>query len=173
MSGIIGISPNTKSGVIGRSPIGQTCRMYVTSAIASADVGYFTDWTLDYNQDATIFTPVVAGSPQGLMCNVSGMYLFVRSFYHTSQGDTGYVQNYLSKNATNTINNSYQIYTNYHAGSYWTKDIWPYTMTVAAGEVMGLYYNVQNNYIGINGGINSTWIMGTFLGEVPGAVTIT
>ena len=173
MSGIVNISPDMKSGTVGKSPIGQSCKMHLTSAISGATSGYITDWSTDYNQSPEIFTPIVAGSPQGMQCNVSGMYMFVRSFYHTSNTQTGYIQNYLSKQVSSAINKSYKIYTMHHTGGIWAKGVWNYTLAIGAGDIIGQYYNVQAGNIDINSGNNGTWNLGTFLGPIASAVTDT
>jgi hypothetical protein len=174
MSGIIGVSPNMKSGVIGfplLGVIGDTASAWLTSSIAaSAGETYVNDWSQEFNQNTNIFEVVTSGSPQGIKVLVAGTYACSWSIYTYGSGISSgsYESQYLTLNAASKVAETYIIdgrELSMHSDKYDKKSNC-HILELAVNSVIGVVIAIPSASHTISGGSHSgTFLVMSYLSE--------
>ena len=148
MSGIIGISPNMKSGVVGiprLGAIGDSASIYLTTALNNQTTGtYLTGFTAAYNRNTTIFET----QANGIKVLVSGTYLINWTIFSYSTNADGYSQEYLTTGGDTKITETYVLYVRSEDGDVqrYSKFGNAHILPIAANTVVGMFV-----YVGYTG----------------------
>jgi hypothetical protein len=150
---------------------GNSCRMYLTNTIASITGNqYCADhaMSLDYNDDATLYSPQTSAGKSGIKILVAGTYLFTWSMYTEGLSDSnGYVQQYLSEVSSSnvTISRTYYIFGHdgVGTGGDWHKPLQASTLQIAANQIINTFWNRSSGSMTCSGGDSSTFLVATYL----------
>jgi hypothetical protein len=171
LGGVMPVGVTGGSGLTDHGLIGASCRIYLTSsATGLSGEQYLSDraWTLHYNDDANLYTPLLSASDSGIKILVAGTYLFHWSVYNDGLNtDSTYIQQFLAYvEGTNvTIPESYVIQgsANFGSGSDWFKPSNSAIVEISANQIISSYFNVQSGTVAVNNGINATFITACYL----------
>jgi hypothetical protein len=152
--------------------IGQSCRMYLTSSLASLSSGakHIADYamTTDYNEDTSLFTPQTSATKSGIKILVAGKYLFTwKMYFEAGSSANGYQTEYLSEvsSGNGLLDKTYHIVG--HDGMWSGVEYFMLSrstvLQISANNIINMFFSRTAGTTSLNGGVNGTSIVATFL----------